>query len=417
MIQVEKTIRFFIYFIAVFLLLMASRVFAQTSKFHKITDIKIQKNGSAFFVDLVFDKPFSSKTLKPQSERNFIQFVFKNTKVDKARILNADAGEIEGSLAKIFLYPYSQDLTRLRLIFNTNDLPKIKPSFYNISNRVVRFIVKDVNSMVSLNTTKSATNKDIVQTTTKDVVKTTQTENTQTIQEKELLKEVVENTKPVDLKNPIPKQEQEATEQKNIAQVSAVSKTATNASTTESLDRKSQASESSINKIGNKQEPSRNFFRMIIGLFLVCGLFVSVIFIFKKYFNQNALPFGKKERIIQIVATHHIGQKKSISLIKVASEYLVVGVGTEGVSLITRLGPEANVEKYLEERFWNGTFEKHLDSFAKDKEIKKEIKISSEKIETKEPLTALLEKVGTEKVELSSKKYQLKDKLSKLKTI
>ncbi|MBI3542101.1 MAG: flagellar biosynthetic protein FliO [Deltaproteobacteria bacterium] len=189
---------------------------------------------------------------------------------------------------------------------------------------------------------------------------------------------------------------------------------------TERLSGKKTAAESG--PIGISADPTRHFARMAIALFGVLALFVGLAFGVKRYAGKlKKLPFGKKERLIQVVASHYLGNKKSISLVKVTGEYLVVGVSNDGISLISKLGPEVNVDKYMEDRFWGGTFEKHLDSFDKDATVAKEIDLSPDhkgydSYDGVRDLAAKAEKT-TDKIELSPLRASIKEKLTKLKPL
>lgn len=363
----------------------------------KMTDVSVKRNASGINVDLTFDKPISAKALKPAFERNFVQLVLKSTKVDAARMIPVSGSEV----AKIFAYPYSPDTARVRIILKKeNDWAKGKVSLWNNNPKTVRIFVKDPQKTDRVETVVAPAPKKAVEPSS---------------EEAKLLKEVVSNTQEIDIHDPdsvkaaLAREPEKNAEPINDAAISAVDKTeaANNA------------------QVGVKSDPSKHFLRMALALLGILAFFIGGVFLVKRYASKlKGLPFGKKERLIQVVATHYLGSKKSISLVKVTGEYMVVGVSNEGISLISKLGSEVNVDKYLEDRFWGGTFEKHLNTYAKDTKVTKEIDLDDAPAiaakgydGSRDLLEEAADKTSATKVELSPVRASIKEKLTKLKPL
>ncbi|MBY0470322.1 flagellar biosynthetic protein FliO [bacterium] len=51
----------------------------------------------------------------------------------------------------------------------------------------------------------------------------------------------------------------------------------------------------------------------------------------------SRLGFGNKEKLIDVVATHHLGPKKSIAVVKIAGRMMVIGISNESINLISQL--------------------------------------------------------------------------------
>lgn len=357
----------------------------------KMTDVAVKRSSSGLNVDLTFDRPISAKSLKPAFERNFVQLVLKSTKVDAARMIPVSGSEV----AKIFAYPYSPDTARVRIILKKdNEWAKGKITLSNNNPKTIRIFVKDPQ--------RTERTQVVVAPAPKKAVEAPSSEDAK------LLKEVVSNTPEIDIHNPdsVKAALARESEKKPINQdtaISAVDKT----------------------EIGVKSDPSKHFVRMALALLGILAFFIGGVFLVKRYATKlKKLPFGKKERLIQVVATHYLGNKKSISLVKVTGEYMVVGVSNEGISLISKLGSEVNVDKYLEDRFWGGTFEKHLDSYAKDTKVTKEIDLGDTAAiaakgydGSRDLLEEAAEKTAATKVELSPVRASIKEKLTKLKPL
>ncbi|CCQ92017.1 exported hypothetical protein [Nitrospina gracilis 3/211] len=78
-------------------------------------------------------------------------------------------------------------------------------------------------------------------------------------------------------------------------------------------------------------------FKMFYTLALVLGLMFLLFHVFKKYVWKNGV-FGTENKPIKVLSTGFLGPKKSIALVEVAGEVLVLGIANENISLL------ANVE-------------------------------------------------------------------------
>lgn len=378
----------------------------------KITNVTAKRTNSGVVVDVSFDKPVSAQYLKPTFERNFVQFVLKSTKMDAARIVPVADSDIQ----KVFAYPYSSDIARIRLILKSgNQWAKGHISLWNNAPKIIRVVVKEVPRAVAPAPSVSAVAKGLVaEAPTEQRPNLAQNES-------KLLNEVLTNTREIDIHNP--------------ESVKAALNAAAPVVVNEDANEQKQ--------IGVKNDPSKHFARMAIALFGILSVFLGGAWLFRRYaINLKKLPFGKKERLIQVVATHYLGNKKSISLVKVTGEYMVVGVSNEGIHLISKLGPEINVEKYLEDRFWGGTFEKHLGTYAKDQKVNKAIDLAdrfdvaqdvaviaaqprprplqteqiNDAVDRSAPAVTVASQIA-DKVELSPVRASIREKLTKLKPL
>ncbi|MBI2604942.1 MAG: FliO/MopB family protein [Deltaproteobacteria bacterium] len=375
----------------------------------KLTNVTVERVGEraglGTAIDLSFDRPVSARGLKAEYERNFMQLVFRGTKIDGAKIVPAAGGAAasdSGRFQKVFAYAYSPDVARVRFIFGAQRAPRGKISFWNKNARTIRVLVRETGKNV-------------------EAMKPPAKADEKSPEEKELIKEVVSSTREIDIHNP--------DSIKAAFSSSGVDKTKAEDSAPQGTKlQESEAigvrpDETKNAAVGVKAEPSKYFVRMALSLLGMIGIFLGGVFLVRRYSsNIKKLPFGKKERIIQVIATHYLGNKKNISLVKVAGDYLVVGVGNEGISLISRLGNEANVDKYLEDRFWGGTFEKHLNVFAKPAKSSGANDDGARDVAAQkepEPDTGLgtAAQAVTDRVELSSIRANIREKLTKLKPL
>lgn len=370
----------------------------------KITSLSVHRSATGVFIDLGFDRPVQAKALRPAFERDFAQIVFRGMKIDSARMVAVSGSEVQ----KVFAYPYNADTARLRIIFKREgSWGKGRISVWNNNPRSVRLFISERARKTAPLTAASAAAAVAAPSSRSPAPASAQG----TVEEKAILNEVVANTRDIDINNP--------------DSVKAALR-----ATSESAGSGDSKSLSAIDKreekgpIGISADPTKHFARMAIALFGVLALFIGGVFVVKKYAGQlKKLPFGKKERLIQVVATHYLGNKNSISLVKITGEYMVVGASNEGIALITKLGPELNVDKYIEDRFWSGTFEKHLNTFAKDTKAVKEIDLSTydgARDLAREPVPVRVEQAAErieDKVELSPIRASIKEKLTNLKPL
>lgn len=91
---------------------------------------------------------------------------------------------------------------------------------------------------------------------------------------------------------------------------------------------------------------------VFLKLGMVILLFVAVAFAIKvlknKKFGALASTLKKKDgKIIEVVTSHYLGPKKSITLVRVAGRLLVLGVSSESIQLITELND--SLDRHLDE--------------------------------------------------------------------
>jgi flagellar protein FliO/FliZ len=299
-----------------------------------VSDVQARKVANGMEVDVNFEAPYTSKGLKPEYDRNFAQIVMNHAGVKSARMIPVNAGGVE----KVFLYQYQPGVARLRIIMNDGtEAPKGHINIWNARAGTVRLLVKNSSAANSAAATATAGIVDRLKskaTVTKVNDTERVTEGKTTAEEEVLLKSVM-------------KEGGEATTP---------------------IAAKTETAASEAGTLGTKSEPSRHIARMITGLLIVLGLFLGGAFFLKGYAGRidlKKLPFGKKERLIQVVASHRLGKSQAISLVKITDEYMVMGVTGENISLIAKLGKDIDVEKYIEDRYWGGIFEKHLTAFTK----------------------------------------------------
>ena len=82
--------------------------------------------------------------------------------------------------------------------------------------------------------------------------------------------------------------------------------------------------------------------KMAISLIIILGLIIYLFLILKR-FRLSPLSSGRVP-VMRILGTLNLAPKRAIALVEVCDQWLIVGIGTENVTLISKLDrpPEAN---------------------------------------------------------------------------
>jgi flagellar biosynthetic protein FliO len=85
--------------------------------------------------------------------------------------------------------------------------------------------------------------------------------------------------------------------------------------------------------------------KMVGSLILILGLIICLFYFLKK-FRPNVFPLGK-DPMMRLVGTLNLAPKRSLALVEICGQWLVVGIGTESVALVSKVDrPEATGEPY-----------------------------------------------------------------------
>ena len=92
---------------------------------------------------------------------------------------------------------------------------------------------------------------------------------------------------------------------------------------------------------------------------LVLGLMFLIFYVFKKYVLKNTI-FGGNEKFVRVLGSGFLGPKKSIVMVEVAGEVLVLGISNDNISLLMQIQDQEKIEEIKASRkeangrsFWN----------------------------------------------------------------
>lgn len=126
--------------------------------------------------------------------------------------------------------------------------------------------------------------------------------------------------------------------------------TATAASTTDikNLLRETPAKESAVPTV---ETPSllASGFKMAYTLCFVLGLMFIVFFAAKKTVLKNSMVGGNNP-LVQVLSTGFLGPRRSIALVEVAGEVLVLGIAGDTMTLLSRIRDQEKIEKIKSSR-------------------------------------------------------------------
>lgn len=104
--------------------------------------------------------------------------------------------------------------------------------------------------------------------------------------------------------------------------------------------------------------------RMISALAIVAGLLLLGAVVFRR-FVSGFTPFGNKVRLIRMIATFPIGQRKFIALLDVAGEIFAIGVAGQQISMLCKIESEEALKTIQSAQAGKDSvpsFREHLDA-------------------------------------------------------
>lgn len=94
-------------------------------------------------------------------------------------------------------------------------------------------------------------------------------------------------------------------------------------------------------------DPFASLIKMLSSLLLVLALILGISFGVKRFLRSRFSQW-KSAPLVQVLSTAYLGPKKEVSVISVGEQYLVLGVTSHQISLLTRLEHAPFAEKITE---------------------------------------------------------------------
>lgn len=291
-------------------------------------------------IEVVFDQPVSRPQIQVETLRDIVQVNLKDVSVYPAKIVPVSG---QNALKKIFAYQYTPSLVRFRMTVSGDARafegkvkvqPQGKTLILELPGTVTAAATPSQDKVI---TQAAAAVQSLVKEARKEPVKDTSTETSKEAaklnpNETALLREVT-SARP-------------ATSAAIVAPPVSGQKSTAMAS--------SKAKRGSIGGT-------------VLAFFAV--LFAGVVFVFVlKKFRRNVrfqwkgllgkLPGSGilgRGKMIEVVATHFLGPKKSIAVVRVKGRLLLVGISSDSINLITELGDEDEIEDGIDAAMIQGS--------------------------------------------------------------
>lgn len=104
-----------------------------------------------------------------------------------------------------------------------------------------------------------------------------------------------------------------------------------------------------IPKTSGPPEIYGSFFKMILVLGLLVSLLLVVLYVVKRFFWKKMSKGGVDESI-RVITSAYVGPKKSIALVEVAGERIVVGITNDNISMLTKVNKDMEFNAVLREQ-------------------------------------------------------------------
>lgn len=261
-------------------------------------------------------------------QKDFIQIEFSNAYIDPPKKWLDINDE---TVKKLFVYQFNRDTVRARLFTNGNPgdmIDRVKLSREG-SRVVISYSIKETNSALPVETVAG----------TEDIKAD---ENAR------------QDARPI-YKNNLIDQDNSISQDNSIDQDNSIGQASS--LTTESSKILPQGMVSSDAKkanfpiVGGFGSPDiySSFFKMILALGVVLALLFISLYIFKRFLGKKMGIKGQKQDI-RVITNAYIGSKKSIALVEVSGEKIVVGITPNHITMLTRLGKDGEFKDILKEQ-------------------------------------------------------------------
>ena len=343
-----------------------------------ITNLKKVQITDGSQIDLFFDGKVSPSQIRTEFFNDIIQISLTDTSVYPAKI-NSVSGM---DLTKVFAYQYAPKLVRCRLSV------KGKAESYQ-----GRFHVTNNGKVLSLRISGGTA------TAISDKITHTAAAATTAVAAKSSVSAVAPESAPVEIEEKallekVMKSEARSVEKKDSARESD----SKDSDSEESPTLTGFGKKSTSNKTLGGAKPLPSPFRSLGVLIVVIGLFGLMMLMVKKVrdarsgasanlekhkgfkglFGQFAKmtgnlagSMGGKGKMMETVATHYLGPKKSIAMVRISGRMLVLGVTNESINLITEFaapGADGEIEDEAAEPFSVAKFAGGLKNFENNSE-------------------------------------------------
>lgn len=287
---------------------------------NSITGIKAspQADGS-YAIDFELSQKVKPEQVEVEFERNFIQVSLRGVSAYPARTENIN----QAALEKVFTYQYQPDLSRARILLKSAASAIKGKTAWGLTDKGVRVTVKGQGAAA------------VAEAVTTDSVKAKSSSASAypaETEEERIVQEILSEVKPAG----------KAAEAAALTAAAEQKKVAT-ASEEQPLFAAKTAGSAEV------KEKDTGAARVFASLLLVLGIIGATAVAYRRFALGKGISFQKQGRVIEVISTQGLGPKRSVALIKVLDQYMVVGMAGEGMSLLANLGSDVKIEKFIDQ--------------------------------------------------------------------
>jgi|GEM_PF-2525974 len=296
-----------------------------------VRDIRLEGSGK---VKIQLDGILPGGNLSVEYVRDIVQFSLQNATIYPARILHSPE-EDRSAFSKLFAYQYAPNLVRVRFSVGTRAELYLGKIRYEVKGKelLISFPEKSEGATEEPESSK---------------VSSKGAEKSDNVKERSLLSKVLSQTS-----------EQGPDQQANDSSGERAHEKLEQ--TRESKGRVKLGGKAPVTaELGGKSK-GPSVFRTLMAMFLVVGgLGLVLVFLKKKGASQakrvgdswfsSILPGNRKQKaFIEVIASHALGPKQSITIVRIKEQQFVLGVTQDSVQLITQLDADETDLDLLED--------------------------------------------------------------------
>lgn len=303
----------------------------------EITAIHQGNAGTAgeYAVDFAFSSPVSKEDVAVDFQRNFIQVSLKNVSAYPARTEKLSHSLLE----KVFTYQYQPDLARARILLKVPANSLEGESRWEVTPQGLRIVVKGGTETIAAATPVKKEIKAV-----KDTVK---------------VKSAATKAAPAAPATPAASEDPEDAlvvkqileeSKKPLTEIAVTKKAESSAAITNTEEQPIFAAQTNAAIEQTNKAKTSPIARVIASLLLVVGVIGAGAIAYRRFVLGRGMPFQRSaNRMIEMITTQSLGPKRSVAIIRVLDQYMVVGMSGDNMNLLANLGTSINLDKYSDD--------------------------------------------------------------------
>lgn len=307
----------------------------------RAADITSIHQGAAgegeYAIDFAFSAPVKKDDVQVEFQRNFIQISLRGVSAYPARTEKLSHPLLE----KVFTYQYQPDLARARVLLKVQASAIQEKASWEVTPQGLRIVVQGSGAAAPVAKALPAAPKVIAKA---EKPKREVKDNVST-------KSAATSSAPAAIEDPSEAQsiQQILAETKKGAKEPAKEPAKPEASKSLGEEQPIFAASSSVAAAASsKQSPAT---RIFTSLLLVVGVIGAIAIAFRRFVlgrgvSFKGMSFQRQNRMIETIASQSLGPKRSVALIRVLDQHMVVGMAGESMTLLANLGNSVNLDKY-----------------------------------------------------------------------